>query len=204
MRRRLLLASLFAALASCSGGDVAAEPGVGEAADASTPEAPLEAAPNEAPEDPEPTPPTQPIEIVQFEGLDAVLAKHRGEGLLLNFWAIWCAPCVEELPELLEVGAEYADRGGSVVGISYDLMVPTGDPAKVTETMAKFLTRKGWDFPVYIYDDIDYDRINERFGLEGGVPVTLAIDAKGDIVDAEHGQAGKERFDELMRKALGI
>lgn len=202
MRRPLLLATTLLALVSCSGGESASEAGEGDAAAASSPEAPAEL---EAPGEPaQPTEPAQPIEIVQFEGLDAILEAHRGEGLLLNFWAIWCAPCVEELPELLEVAAEYEDRGGSVVGISYDLMIPTGDPSKVTETMAKFLDRKGWSFPVYIYDDIDYDRINERFALEGGVPVTLAIDENGDIVDAQHGQASKARFDELMRKALGI
>jgi len=196
---RLLLATSLLALASCSGGVSSSGAGEGDAAAASSPEASAEPEPSG-----EQAEPVHPIEVVQFEGLDAVLAAHRGKGLLLNFWAIWCAPCVEELPELLEVAEEYEDRGGSVVGISYDLMIPTGDPAKITETMAKFLDRQGWSFPVYIYDDIDYDRINERFALEGGVPVTLAIDANGDIVDAQHGQADKARFDELMRKALGI
>ncbi len=198
--RRLLLATTLLAIASCSGSEGSSGPGEGDAgAAASSPEAPAELELTSEPADP-----AHPIEVVQFEGLEAVLAKHRGEGLLLNFWAIWCAPCVEELPELLEVAEEYEDRGGSVVGISYDLMIPTGDPAKITETMAKFLKRMDWSFPVYIYDDVDYDRINERFGLEGGVPVTLAIDGNGDIVDAQHGQADKARFDELMRKALGI
>jgi thiol-disulfide isomerase/thioredoxin len=143
-----------------------------------------------------------PIEIVRFAGLDARLAELRGEGMLLNFWAIWCAPCVAELPDLVEVAHAYRERGGRVVGISYDLMVPGPDPATIESTMRSFLQRRELDFPVLIYDEDDEDAINERFDLPGGLPITLAIDRHGQIVDRQDGQAGKERFDEMMRRAL--
>jgi thiol-disulfide isomerase/thioredoxin len=147
--------------------------------------------------------PTAPVEVVRFEDLDARLAELRGEGTLLNFWALWCAPCVEELPELVEVAEAHREAGGRLVTISYDLMVPGSDAAEAPGRVRAFLDRKGWDFPVLILDDADYSRIDERFALEGGVPVTLALDAEGVVVDAEHGQAGRERFAELMGAALG-
>ncbi len=148
-----------------------------------------------------PAPPA-PVEVVRFEDLDARLAELRGEGTLLNFWALWCAPCVEELPELVEVARAHEARGGRLVTISYDLMVPGADAAAAPGKVRAFLDRKGWDFPVLILDDVDYARIDERFALEGGVPVTLALDAAGEVVDAEHGQAGRARFEALMRAAL--
>src|SRR5881628_2063133 len=43
------------------------------------------------------------IEVVRLEGIDTALRELRGKGVLLNFWAIWCAPCVAELPELAKV-----------------------------------------------------------------------------------------------------
>jgi thiol-disulfide isomerase/thioredoxin len=151
-----------------------------------------------------PAPSSRPsIEVVGFEALDAALAARRGEGFLLNFWAIWCPPCVAEMPELVETAHAWRERGGSVVGVSYDLMIPGVTADEVVEQMRAFTQERGIDIPVLIYDDADYERINERFALPGEVPVTLAIDRAGNVVDRHEGQADRARFDELMRKALG-
>jgi thiol-disulfide isomerase/thioredoxin len=146
------------------------------------------------------------LSIVDFAGLEPALAELRGEGTLLNFWAVWCPPCVAELPELVEVGEQYADRGGRVVGISYDYMVDTGgaDGAAVQASVREFLAGRDLHYDSLIYDEIDHEAINERFELPGEIPVTLALDKDGRIVDRQHGRAGRERFEEMMRKALGL
>ncbi len=146
-----------------------------------------------------------PIEVVDHTEFEASLAETIGEGgLLLNFWAIWCAPCVAELPDLVEVAHDYRERGGKVVGVSYDLMVAGADAREVVPAMREFVTKREIDIPILIYDGLDYEAINDRFELPGEIPVTLAIDKDGKIVDRQHGQAGKVRFDEMMRRALGI
>jgi thiol-disulfide isomerase/thioredoxin len=144
------------------------------------------------------------IEIVGEADVEAALASHRGEGMLLNFWAIWCEPCVAELPDLVDIAEQYRDRGGRVVGLSFDLMVAGSDPATIEDTMADFANEHAIDIPILIYDHDDYEAINERYTLPGGIPVTLAIDKSGAIVDRHTGKAGRERFDEMMRRALGI
>ena len=144
------------------------------------------------------------IEIVAFDDLDAALASRRGQGQLVNIWAMWCLPCVAEMPELVEVAHAYRDRGGRVVGISYDLMVAGSDETTIEEALREFLDARELDIPVLVYDDLDYDAINERFALPGEIPVTLAIDKTGEIVDRQHGHAGKERFEQMMRRALGL
>ena len=143
------------------------------------------------------------IEIVDFDGLEGALASRRGEGMLLNFWAMWCGPCVAELPELLEVAEEFESQGGRVVGISFDLMVPGGDVTTIEEELNAFLVKRGHSFDTLVYDELDYEKINEHFSLPGGIPVTIAIDKDGNVVDREDQAAGKERFEELMRAALG-
>jgi cytochrome c biogenesis protein CcmG, thiol:disulfide interchange protein DsbE len=144
------------------------------------------------------------IEIVGLEGLEAAIAARRGHGFLLNFWAIWCPPCVAEMPELVEVARAYRERGGAVIGVSYDLMIAGAERATIERTVRDFLAGRELDLPVLIYDAPDHESINQRFGLPGEIPVTLAIDKTGQIVDRQHGQAGRERFDEMMRKALGL
>lgn len=148
------------------------------------------------------TPAAPSVAVVDLDGLDAALAKHRGRGVLLNFWAIWCAPCVAELPELLEVGREFADQGGDVVLVSYDLIVPGATLDQAKQDVLAFAERRKITAPILIYDAPDYEAINARYDLPGGVPVTLAIDRDGKIVATHDGQASKDEFRELMRQAL--
>jgi thiol-disulfide isomerase/thioredoxin len=143
------------------------------------------------------------IRVVDLKGLNAALAEHHGKAVLLNFWAIWCQPCVAELPEFLEVGREYRDRNAVVLTVSYDLMIPDVTRDGVLKQMRAFLAERKFDMPVLIYDAPDYDAINKQFGLPGPVPATIAIDTKGNIVDRQPGKADKARFAAMMKKALG-
>jgi hypothetical protein len=55
-----------------------------------------------------------------------------------------------------------------------------------------------------ILEPDEVERVDERFELPGYIPVTLAFDRAGNLVDREDGPASRERFEELMRKALGL
>ncbi len=148
--------------------------------------------------------PSQPdIRVVDLKGLESAVASYRGKALLVNFWAIWCQPCVAELPEFLAVGRQYRDRNAAVLTVSYDLMVPDVTKDDVLKSMSSFVAARKIDAPVLIYDAPDYDAINARFGLPGPVPVTIAFDAKGEIVERHAGSATRQQFEALMRKALG-
>ncbi len=61
-------------------------------------------------------------EIVMPDLADATwrLSDHRGEVVLVNFWASWCPPCREETPGLVRLAAEYRNRGLAVAGVSMD------------------------------------------------------------------------------------
>lgn len=150
-----------------------------------------------------PVPEEPQIRFVDLAGLEKVLAEYRGKGVLLNFWAMWCEPCVAEMPELLETVRSYRGRGGAALGVSYDLMVPDATRDEVLQRLRSYVAEHKIDIPVLVYEADDYDAINQRFGLPGPIPVTLALDAGGAIVDREEKQAGKARFEEMMRKALG-
>lgn len=140
--------------------------------------------------------------FASLEQLEAEIAKARGHGLLLNLWATWCAPCVAELPELLETERTYRSRGGEVLLLSCDLMVPGVTREDARSKVGEFVSRKKIDVPVLIFDADDYDAIDARFGLPGEIPVTLAFDRNGKIVDRQEGRADRARFAEMMDRAL--
>ena len=53
-------------------------------------------------------------------GLPQSMSQWKGQWLVLNFWATWCSPCVEEMPTLQQVARDYASRGVAVVGLGID------------------------------------------------------------------------------------
>jgi thiol-disulfide isomerase/thioredoxin len=63
-----------------------------------------------------------PVELIAVDraAYDAAVAKHHGQVVLVDFWATWCQPCVEQLPHTIELSERLADRGLRVVTVSCD------------------------------------------------------------------------------------
>jgi peroxiredoxin len=78
---------------------------------------------------------------LQLNGKPARLQDLRGKVVVLDFWASWCPPCVEETPALIELQRRIADRGGMVLGVSMD-----DDP----NAYEAFLKEHGVNFPTYL------------------------------------------------------
>lgn len=145
---------------------------------------------------------TAPIQV-SFDDLAAKLAQLEGQPYLLNLWAMWCAPCVKELPALVEVAREFEEQGLILVTVNYDLMVAVDDIEAKMAQLVDFQDKRDLPYPVLVYDEDDYDRINEALSLPGPVPVTLAFDATGREVARTENAAGATRFREMAQAALG-
>ena len=65
---------------------------------------------------------TAPVALLAVDraAYDAAIAKQHGKVVLVDFWATWCLPCVEQLPHTLELGQKLAERGLAVVTVSCD------------------------------------------------------------------------------------
>jgi len=144
-----------------------------------------------------------PVEVVDLAGLERAVAEQRGAPLLLNFWATWCPPCVAELPDLAEVAADFAPQGARVLLVSYDFTIPGVEREESIALVHDFLTQHELALPSLVFDGPDFEAINERFDLPGPIPVTLAYDRQGNVVDRHVGEATRARFVEMMKKALG-
>jgi thiol-disulfide isomerase/thioredoxin len=78
------------------------------------------------------------VELVAADrsGLNALIEKQRGRVVLVDFWATWCGPCVEQLPHTIELARRFADRGLTVVTVSLD------DPSE-SDRVSEFLQAQG-------------------------------------------------------------
>jgi cytochrome c biogenesis protein CcmG/thiol:disulfide interchange protein DsbE len=105
--------------------------------------------------------------ITADNGRTVSLSNFGGKLLLLNFWASWCAPCVEETPSLSKLAQDYASKGVVVLGVSVDK-----DPAAYQKFIQKYA-------PGFL--TVRDTKLHEDFGTFM-YPETYLIDAKGHVV----------------------
>jgi thiol-disulfide isomerase/thioredoxin len=99
------------------------------------------------------------------------LSQWRGQWLVLNFWATWCAPCVEEMPTLQQVAHDYGRRGVAVVGIGID-----NAPA-----MRRFRDEFKLDIPLLVAGASGTDLARELGNPSGALPYTVLFDPRGRV-----------------------
>ncbi len=112
------------------------------------------------------------------EGGSLALAALKGQPLLINFWATWCPPCVEELPLLSQFFAENRVNGWQLLGLAADK----------PESVARFLARSPVTFPVGLAGLEGVDLARDLGNLAGGLPFSVLFDASGRLRDRKLGQ----------------
>lgn len=143
-----------------------------------------------------------PIRFGGLEDIRAAIAEQKGHAVLVNFWATWCPPCVAELPALRDTARAFEPRGARVLGVSLDLLGPGGEREAITGKVRSFLKARELALPTIILEPSAYEAVSKAFSLPGAVPVTLALDRSGKVVDHHLGEASGERFTEMLEKAL--
>lgn len=130
------------------------------------------------------------LALPDLDGKTQRLSQWRGQKVLLNFWATWCAPCRKELPALSAAQARYAARGVQVIGIALD------QPTAVRE----YLKHVKVDYPILI--GIDADPVpTERFGdTVGALPFSVLIGPDGRVLHTKLGGLKAEELDDWLGK----
>jgi len=127
-------------------------------------------------------PALEPVPAPRFETRDVTgkpvsLAALLEQGpVVLDFWATWCKPCVQSLPELEAIHQKFAPRGATVIGISVD------SPRNFAR-VRPFAQKLGLTFPVVLDQD---ERLQQLFQVRG-MPTTIVIAPDGRIVRARQG-----------------
>jgi thiol-disulfide isomerase/thioredoxin len=131
-------------------------------------------------------------------GLKTLLAAARGNPLLVNFWATWCVPCVEEFPDFLRLKELYGDRGLEVVFVSIDR------PQDATTSVFRFLRQNGVHFTTYIKkagDDEGFiDTVDPDWS--GALPATFVYNSNGAVVERLIGQQSFETVSKIVKPLL--
>lgn len=114
--------------------------------------------------------------LKDLEGKTVRLSDFKGKVVLLDFWASWCPPCIETIPELLRIQEKYRDRGFTIVAVSLD-----SGPDIVT-SLTEFKSEYGLNYPVLI----GTDEIKKVYKLIS-IPTNFIIDRDGIIISLHMG-----------------
>ena len=107
--------------------------------------------------------------VYDFEGLKPLLNKNDDKTYIINFWATWCKPCIEEMPYFERTYAEQKGNNVELILISLDM------PSMWKSRLEPFVEKKGLKGTVVILDDPKMNewipQVDENWG--GGIPATL-------------------------------
>lgn len=122
-------------------------------------------------------------------GKQVQLSKYRGQIVLLNFWASWCAPCREEMPLFSKWQREFGAHRLRVVGISMD------DDVREVQ---RFLAAYPVTYPIVMGDA----KFAEQFGGVLGLPLSYLVDAQGRVVARYQGEVDLPKLETKLRELL--
>lgn len=134
--------------------------------------------------------PAPDFTLHDLNGNPVHLSSFRGKGVVLNFWATWCAPCRREIPWFIQLQKEYGPRGLQVIGISMD-----DGGSKAVE---QFAEKAGMDYPILVDDG----RVSSLYGAGEILPTTYYISRDGKVLALVKGVLAKDKVEANIEEML--
>lgn len=126
--------------------------------------------------------------LVDTTGKSHDLSAYKGQWVLVNFWATWCPPCLEEIPEFAALYSARKGRDLMVIGIAVDF----DDERQVFQ----FAEKQGMTYPLVLGDE----NSTARFGKINVLPTTFLFDPKGKKVLHRVGPLTRAEVEKLIGK----
>ena len=131
--------------------------------------------------------------LPDLAGQSVSMSRLKGRPVVANFWATWCAPCVEEMPHLDALSKSLPNI--QFVGIGID----------TAANISQFVTKIPVSYPLYVAGHSGIGLVRELGNAAGGLPFTVLLDAEGHIFDTILGQVSPEdlrmRIERLIAKS---
>lgn len=120
------------------------------------------------------------------------LAQWHGKVVVINFWATWCPPCRAEIPEFIHFQKQYGKQGVQFVGIAID------QKSKVQA----YVKEVGMNYPSLLGDLAGIDLAKRIGNTDGGLPYTVILDRKGQIVTTQIGTLSYKKLEATVLPLL--
>ena len=134
--------------------------------------------------------PAHAVEM-KLNGIDGSiqqLSDFKGKWVVVNYWATWCPPCIEEMPELQSFHDDYEKRGAMVIGINTELVGK--------DQLLGFLDDYFITYPIYTSPPLQ----ESALGAIPGLPTTFLVSPLGNVVARQVGGVTREMIEKFIEK----
>lgn len=131
------------------------------------------------------------FELNDLNGKPLSLAEAKGKVVLLNFWATWCGPCRAEIPDLVELQKQYADK------LEIIALATEEDDA---DLVRRFVLKSGINYRVGMAPD----DVVQKYGGISALPTSFVIDTQGRVVQKHIGLNDPSLYERELRAMLGL
>jgi len=128
------------------------------------------------------------MELEGIDGSNQQLSDFKGKWLVINYWATWCPPCIEEMPELQSFHDNYEKRDAMVIGINTELVG--------TDQLLGFLDDYFITYPIFTSPPVQESALGDIPGL----PTTFLVSPQGEVVARQVGGVTREMIEKFIQK----
>lgn len=128
----------------------------------------------------------EPFSLTDTDGKVHTAQAYKGKWVLVNFWATWCPPCLEEIPDLIALQESHRDL--VVIGIALDY--------KDKQEITRFADDNLINYPLVLGND----KIVHQFGSASVLPTTYLYNSQGKLVEVHRGLISRKAVEKLMRE----
>lgn len=141
--------------------------------------------------------------VTDLEGAAVDQTIFAGRNLtMVNIWGTFCGPCIDEMPDLGQLNAEYADQGFQIVGIVVDTLDQNGNPVQSQLDTAKEIVEKTGAAYTHLIPNIDLMR-KPKMTESPYIPTTFFVDGSGNTVGKLYsGKKSKKEYSKIIEQLL--
>ncbi len=119
-------------------------------------------------------------------GKKHMLSQYKGKWVIVNYWATWCPPCLEEVPDLVALYDSRKNKDVMIIGVVFDY--------QSAKEVAEYVDDMLMSYPIVLGDD----EVTKQIGYSEVLPTTFIYNPRGELVKTKHGLVTKQYLEAIM------